>query len=88
MLYIFLWRISVFICNKVLTLMKKSVQLYPEAEEPVLENFYAALWDNKLRKIHLPHSSVFYVRAAIEADTGIRYSLAHVERAMKQEGFV
>ena len=68
--------------------MKKSVKLYPEAEEPVLEKFYAALCANKLYKIHLPHSSVFYVRAAIEADTGIRYSLAHVERAMKQEGFV
>jgi hypothetical protein len=66
--------------------MKKSVKLYPEAEEPVLEKFYAALCANKLRKIHLPHSSVFYVRAAIETDTGIRYSLAHVERAMKQEG--
>ena len=71
-----------------LTLVKKSVQLYPEAVEPVLEKFYEALCANKLHKIHLPHSSVFYVRAAIEADTGVRYSLAHVERAMKQEGFV
>lgn len=67
--------------------MKKSVKLYPEVVEPVLENFYAAICNNQLHKIHLPHSSVFYVRAAIEADTGIRYSLAHVERAMKQEGF-
>ena len=74
--------------NKVLTFVRKSVKLYPEAEEPVLEKFYAALCTNKLHKIHLPHSSVFYVRAAIEADTGIRYSLAHVERAMKQEGFM
>ena len=68
--------------------MFKSVKLYPEAKEPVLEKFYEALRTNKLYKIHLPHSSVFYVRAAIEADTGVRYSLAHVERAMKQEGFV
>ena len=71
-----------------MTFVFKSVKLYPEAKEPVLEKFYEALRTNKLHKIHLPHSSVFYVRAAIEADTGVRYSLAHVERAMKQEGFV
>ena len=67
--------------------MFKSVKLYPEAEEPVLEIFYEALRTNKLHKIHLPHSSVFYVRAAIEKRTGIRYSLEHVENAMVLEGW-
>ena len=66
--------------------MKKVVKLYPEVKEPVLETFYEAMRFNQLHRIHLPHSSVFYVRAAIEADTGVRYTLAHVERAMKQEG--
>ena len=31
-------------------------------------------------------SDVFYVRAAIEADTGVKYTLDHVERAMYLEG--
>ena len=39
-----------------------------------------------MQKIHIPKSDVFYVRAAIEADTGVRYSLDHVERAMYLEG--
>jgi len=39
-----------------------------------------------LKRVHIPKSDVFYVRAAIEADTGIRYSLDHVERAMYLEG--
>ena len=71
-----------------LTSVKKLVKLYPEAKESVLENFYEAIRGNRLHRMHLPHSSVFYVRAAIEANTGVRYTLAHVERAMKQEGFV
>ena len=78
----------VFRCNNLLTFIKKSIQLYPIVEEPVLENFYAALYSNKLNKIHLPHSSVFYVRAAIESDTGVRYSLSHIECAMKEEGLI
>ena len=67
--------------------MKKSVQLY--ASDNVIEEFYKALVDNNsitMQKIHIPKSDVFYVRAAIEADTGVRYSLDHVERAMYLEG--
>ena len=67
--------------------MKKSVQLY--ASDNVIEEFYKALVSNNgkaVQKIHIPQSDVFYVRAAIEADTGVRYSLDHVERAMYLEG--
>ncbi len=67
--------------------MKKSVQLY--ASDNVIEEFYKALASNNnktMQKIHIPKSDVFYVRAAIEADTGVRYSLDHVERAMYLEG--
>ena len=67
----------------------KSVQLY--ASDNVIEEFYKALADydsNKLTRIHLPKSDVFYVRAAIEADTGVRYTLDHVERAMYLEGML
>lgn len=66
---------------------KKSVQLY--ADEHVIEEFYSALADNdsrKLKRIHIPKSDVFYVRTAIEANTGVRYTLDHVERAMYLEG--
>jgi len=52
--------------------MKKSVKL--EAPENILEAFYHAIRTNTLNRLHIPHSSVFYVRAAIEADTGVRYT--------------
>ena len=65
---------------------KKSVQLY--TPENILEAFYDAIYNNKLHKLHIPHSSVFYVRAKIEADTGVRYTLKHVENAMKAEGML
>jgi hypothetical protein len=74
---------------KVLTMRSKDIQLY--ASDSVIEEFYKALADRnarKLRRIHIPKSDVFYVRAAIEADTGVRYSLDHVERAMYLEGML
>jgi hypothetical protein len=58
-------------------------------QDSVLETFYNALAssNNKaLHDVHIPMSDVFYVRAAIEADTGVRYTLDHVERAMYLEG--
>ena len=65
---------------------RKSVQL--ETPENMLEAFYDAVHNNKLKDLHIPHSSVFYARAKIEADTGIRYTLKHVETAMKAEGML
>ena len=59
------------------------------ASDTVLEDFYNALaanTPNSLYKVHIPKSDVFYVRKAIEARTGITYSLDHVERAMFLEG--
>ena len=66
---------------------KKSVKLYIP-EDKILDAFYNALHNNTLHKIHIPHSSVFYVRAAIEARTGERFTLKHVENAMKAEGML
>ena len=54
----------------------------------MLEAFYHAISTNTLHRLHIPHSSVFYVRAAIEADTGVKYTLRHVETAMKAEGML
>ena len=67
----------------------KRIQLY--ASDNVIEEFYEAIAANdskRLRRIHIPKSDVFYVRAAIEAGTGVRYTLDHVERAMYLEGML
>lgn len=69
--------------------MKKRIQLY--ASENVVEEFYKALANEDsraLRRVHIPKSDVFYVRTAIEADTGVKYTLDHVERAMYLEGML
>ena len=66
---------------------KKSVKLYI-SEDNILDAFYNAIHNNTLHKIHIPHSSVFYARAAIEARTGERFTLKHVENAMKAEGML
>ena len=68
---------------------KKPVQLY--ASENVLEEFYKALIDNNPRafsRVHIPKSDVFYIREAIKCNTGVRYTLDHVERAMYLEGWL
>ena len=65
----------------------KKQKLY--ASDRVLENFYETIAENNsnnVHKVHIPKSDVFYVRKAIEARTGITYSLDHVERAMFLEG--
>ncbi len=68
---------------------KKQVQLY--ASENVLEEFYKALIDNNPRaytRVHIPKSDVFYIREAIKCNTGVTYTLDHVERAMYLEGYL
>ena len=64
---------------------KKSVKLYTEN---VIENFYEAIRTNSLDKLHIPHSDVFYVRSALEARTGERFTLKQVESAMIAEGWL
>tara|TARA_R100000008_G_scaffold59480_1_gene37185 strand:- start:113 stop:322 length:210 start_codon:yes stop_codon:yes gene_type:complete len=66
---------------------KKSVKLTPS--ETVLDDVYKSLYRyGCIRNVHIPHSSVYYIRALIEKDTGVRYTLAHVEQAMKAEGWI
>ena len=82
-----------FIRKKDLTNRKEysiTMARYYESED-VVEEFYKALAsedEGRLRRVHIPRSDVFYVRAAIEADTGVRYTLSHVEEAMYLEGFL
>ena len=65
---------------------KKSVKLY--TPENMLEAFFDAIRTNKLKELHIPHSSVFYIRSLIESDTGVRYTVKHVETAMRAEGML
>ena len=53
----------------------------------MLEAFYHAVATNTLDKLHIPHSDVYYVRAAVEAHYGKPFTLKHVETAMKAEGW-
>ena len=63
---------------------KKSVKLYTDN---VIEEFYNAVINNTLNKLHIPHSDVFYVRAAVEAHYGRSFTLKEVEDAMIAEGW-
>ena len=61
------------------------------ASERVLEEFYLALAnedEGRLRRVHIPRSDVFYVREKIEQDTGVKYTLDRIERAMYLEGML
>tara|TARA_A100001011_G_C14141985_1_gene770111 strand:+ start:396 stop:578 length:183 start_codon:yes stop_codon:yes gene_type:complete len=54
----------------------------------ILSRMYESLHKyGDIRNIKLYHSAVYYIRAAIERDTGVRYSLDRVEKAMKAEGW-
>jgi len=68
---------------------KNKVSLY--SSENVIEEFYAAIADgdsNKLRRVHIPKSDVFYIREALKAKLGQEFTLDHVERAMYLEGYL
>ena len=67
-----------------MTKSKKSVKLYTDN---VLEKLYHAIRTNSLHKLHIPHSDVYYVRAAVESHFNKSFSLKHVENAMKAEGW-
>ena len=61
------------------------------SSDKVLEEFYLALAsedEGKLRRVHIPRSDVFYIREKIYQDTGIKYSLDIIERAMYLEGML
>jgi hypothetical protein len=61
------------------------------SSDKVIEEFYLALAsedEGRLRRVHIPRSDVFYVREKIYQDTGIKYTLDHVERAMYLEGML
>ena len=61
------------------------------SSEDVIEEFYDAIAEGdskRLRRVHIPKSDVFYVREALQARLGKRFTLDHVERAMYLEGYL
>jgi hypothetical protein len=67
-----------------LTFRRKTVYL---RDKSVLEDFYAALQGGYLDNLHVPHSDVFFVRAALKERTGTVFPLKDVESAMRKEGW-
>ena len=63
---------------------RKKVQL---RDKFVLEDFYSAVRNNRLDSIHVPHSDVFFVKAAMENRLGMEFKLVDVEAAMRAEGW-
>jgi len=69
--------------------MTKRVKYYQS--DKVLEEFYTALAkgnDKVLRRVHIPHSSVFYAREAYYNYSGDWISLDRMERSMYLEGML
>jgi hypothetical protein len=64
--------------------IKKKIQL---RDDYVLEDFYSAVRNNRLDSIHVPHSDVFFVKAAMEHHLGMKFKLKDVEAAMRAEGW-
>jgi len=63
---------------------RKKVQL---RDAFVLEDFYLAVRNNRLDSIHVPHSDVFFVKAAMENRLGMKFTLKDIEAAMRAEGW-
>tara|TARA_R100000995_G_C3431030_1_gene98521 strand:+ start:524 stop:730 length:207 start_codon:yes stop_codon:yes gene_type:complete len=66
--------------------VKKSVKL--TASESATQDVYNSLHRyGDIRNVHIPHSAVYYIRSLIYRDTGVKYTLDRVEKAMKAEGW-
>jgi hypothetical protein len=69
--------------------MSKKVRYYQS--DKVLEEFYLALAKGNekiLRRVHIPHSSVFYAREAYYNHSGEWITLDRMERSMYLEGML
>jgi c-di-GMP-binding flagellar brake protein YcgR len=53
----------------------------------VVTEAYRLLHEGKETKIHLPHSDVYFVRAALEKHTTYFFPLDVIEEAMRLEGW-
>ena len=65
------------------------MQIY--SDENVIEEFYKAIASgdpNRVRRVHIPKSDVFYVRQAYFQSTGNWETLDKIERCMYLEGML
>ena len=53
----------------------------------VATEVFKALHRDNLDNTHIPHSDVYYVRAALEKHSGYYFPLDVVEQAMREEGW-
>lgn len=53
----------------------------------VASSILTAIYKGNLDNVHIPHSDVYFVRAALEKHTGYLFPLDEVEEAMKAEGW-
>jgi hypothetical protein len=60
----------------------KSVKLCPETN--ILSSFYEAIKHDSLRNLHLYHSDVHYIRAALQERTGKTFKLSDIELAIEE----
>lgn len=79
--------------------MKKTIKLLSTRKEieeqglvdtkpySVVSEIYIAMNKGVLDNVHIPHSDVYFVRAALEKHTGYYFPLDRVEAAMKAEGW-
>lgn len=79
--------------------MKKTINLLSTREQleakglvdtppySVVSEIYIAMNKGVLDNVHIPHSDVYFVRAALEKRTGYLFPLDRVEAAMKAEGW-
>jgi hypothetical protein len=70
-----------------LSVLKRKKKKTLLRDDYVLEDFYAAVRNNRLDSIHVPHSDVFFVKAALENRTRKKFKLKDVEAAMRLEGW-
>jgi len=70
-----------------LSVLKRKKKKTLLRDDYVLEDFYVAVRNNRLDSIHVPHSDVFFVKAALENKIGKKFKLKDVEAAMRLEGW-
>jgi hypothetical protein len=51
-------------------------------DDMLLEKMYKLLGENKLMQANLPHSTTYYVREALHARTGKRYTFKQINMAI------
>jgi len=62
--------------------MDHKVTLACRTRDNLLERMYELLHKGKLNKGELPHSTVYYVREALKARTGVLYTFKQIAMAI------